>query len=290
MVGASTPAPSKQQLPQQQQPPRADGVRMVEEEDISEDEDGPPSQAPHRSMPLMTCDHTLTAPSPAVALAAAAPTVRASAAEPAKGGQGVRSSFVAGLSLHTSQLGTASGARAGHKSNAKHSGVHARLAQRAATELISARQLLHVHHHILGRLPPHPDALANTLADADVRRRVLHLGCVIATAPLVIIECEEDREEDRGEGCAGGHEDAVGPATAHAAATADDDPQSVPSLGSASALPQQSLRVVLQRSAYERVRVGGGRIVVFWPWIEQHLGAVELLYAPLAEAWPEATD
>lgn len=107
-----------------------------------------------------------------------------------------RSSFITNLSLRTSQLGGASGVRAGRSGGTaaarRASGVHGALVERALGEVRSAEQILHVKYRLLGPTPPTASALRSALADTELNHRVLCLRRVLQMAPLVVIRCEDD--------------------------------------------------------------------------------------------------
>lgn len=209
----------------------------------------------------------------------AAPHSAASSAGAPSSAVAIRSTLVSGLALRGAQLGEAAGARAGRRDSTRRAlGPHGKLAQRASGEQAAAEQLLVVRHKILGPLPPPPDAVRGAMRDPELRHRVLRLtGRLLATAPLVIAECEEDGDDDDGEEEAG-----------------EDDDEGAETSASRAAPRRASrhVRVVMHRQRYERVSCGAGggprRFVIFAPWYEQRAacseGGVQLLMAPLAEA------
>ena len=189
-----------------------------------------------------------------------------------------RSSLVAGLTLGATQLGEAAGVRSGwrREGGRKATGVIGALAQRAANELASAEQLLLVRYGILGPNPPHPGAVRGAMRDPELRHRVLRHRALLASAPLVILDCVDDNMEDQLTTGADHH------------TTGADHHSSIESPSSSG----QSVRVVMHKWRYERVcgATGSTRFVVFAPWYEQStsraVGATKLLLAPLAEGLP----
>lgn len=242
----------------------------------------PPPRTPHHNklplaLPLATPSHTSIATGSSWS-AVLRDRVPASAAQQTT----LRSSFVSGLNLRTSQLGPGGGSRAGRSGGGggKARGMYGALVQQAQSEVHSLEQLQHVKHRILGPVPPTAEALRGALADPELRHRVLRLRRVHHTAPLVIAECEDDGAE---------HED--GPETGG---------------GGASTTPHarlglhQIVRLIMARPKFDRAcggQYGGGaRFVLFSPWVDSYIpqeagGEPQLtILATHAEALPPSDD
>ena len=206
-----------------------------------------------------------------------------------------RSSYVSGLSLHTSQLGPAAGSRGGAGAGGRRAaGTHGTLVQRAQAEVQSAAQVLLVKHRILGPVPPTTEALLAALADAELSQCVLRLCRVHHAAPLVIAECEIDASYERS---GSGSENGNGESSLRACN--DDDGGGEDGDTESSPLPHSVIRLAMARTKFDRVfgggaYVSGARIVIFSPWVEypvpQDGGGPPLLtiLATHAEALPAA--
>lgn len=209
-----------------------------------------------------------------------------------------RSSYVSGLSLHTSQLGPAAGSRGGAGAGGRRAaGTHGTLVQRAQAEVQSAAQVLLVKHRILGPVPPTTEALLAALADAELSQCVLRLCRVHHAAPLVIAECEIDASYER----SGGGSENRGESSLMLCSDDGGDGGNDGDGGDAdsSSPPHSYIRLAMARTKFDRVfggaYVSGARIAIFSPWVEHSVpqdgGGPPLptILATHAEALPEAT-
>ena len=140
-------------------PPLDDDI----DDDISEDEAAPAgAQAPAAQLPLLL------------------PPL-ATPAQPAH-----RSSLVAGLSLHVTQLGESAGARAGRQGSRRSVGLHGELARRAKSDEAYQDHMLLVKHRLAGPQPPSREALRCALHDTTLRHR-----CAAALAAAAVTAAAE---------------------------------------------------------------------------------------------------
>ena len=310
-------------------PPAADRTHVVrlaadDIEDISDDDDsfGRPPVRPYVTSeaqpPVAPPQHSRPPPSGAYALAASAPPLALpapplpsppppplppfSAARPSMGSAlqralppaatpaaPPRSSFVASMRLSTAQLGeTVTAKSSGRAGGRRLSGACSAFVLRAANEAAAATQMLLVRHCVAGPSVPSFETLCAAMH--AVRHRVLRPTRVLATAPLVMLEAIDEAEvmleaideaEQNGRGVDGRSPTDAGDDSAYAA------------VGTELPSPPPPLRVLMSRATFDRAcGGGGGRFVVFAPFLEASRGAcgrATLLLASHAEALPYPT-
>ena len=168
-----------------------------------------------------------------------------------------RSSFVTDMQLSKTQLGEAATTKSsGRTSGPRHMGEHSLFVHREANEAVAATQMLLVKHGIGGSAGLSFEALCTAMH--AVRHLVLRKTCVVAMAPLVILECEDEAEDDR-------MLQAVGPPTSTVDAVADGLPRALP-VSMPSTAPAKSLRIAMHRTTFDRACGNGSRFVVFGPF------------------------
>ena len=200
-----------------------------------------------------------------------------------------RSSFVASMRLSTAQLGeTVTAKSSGRAGGRRLSGACSAFVLRAANEAAAATQMLLVRHCVAGPSVPSFETLCAAMH--AVRHRVLRPTRVLATAPLVMLEAIDEAEvmleaideaEQNGRGVDGRSPTDAGDDSAYAA------------VGTELPSPPPPLRVLMSRATFDRAcGGGGGRFVVFAPFLEASRGAcgrATLLLASYAEALPYPT-
>ena len=190
-----------------------------------------------------------------------------------------RSSFVASMRLSTAQLGeTVTAKSSGRAGGRRLSGACSAFVLRAANEAAAATQMLLVRHCVAGPSVPSFETLCAAMH--AVRHRVLRPTRVLATAPLVMLEAIDEAEQN-GRGVDGRSPTDAGDDSAYAA------------VGTELPSPPPPLRVLMSRATFDRAcGGGGGRFVVFAPFLEASRGAcgrATLLLASHAEALPYPT-
>jgi len=195
-----------------------------------------------------------------------------------------RSSFVASMRLSTAQLGeTVTAKSSGRAGGRRLSGACSAFVLRAANEAAAATQMLLVRHCVAGPSVPSFETLCAAMH--AVRHRVLRPIRVLATAPLVMLEAIDEAEQ-HSRGVDGRSPTDAGDDSASAAGGAASQTELPPP-------PPPPLRVLMSRATFDRAcGGGGGRFVVFAPFLEASRGAcgrATLLLASYAEALPYPT-